>query len=249
MAGVTATKPAARAVFTGSDIHGHVQLWVTDGTSAGTSELIVEGAASSGLVGSDPYFAILNGKALFVGDSANSGSSVWATDGTAAGTIQLTKLRDPFNDTPLFPSNITVLGTKALFTGNDPNGPSDLWVTDGTSAGTRSLKVRGANSFGLFEDGSTPPDLTALGQKLLFAGVDAGENTNLWVTDGTTGGTHELKPAGESAGSLYPRGITVFGDHALLSGIGVTGVTLWVTDGTVAGTRPLKWAPLCPASR
>ncbi len=36
----------SRAVFAGYDANGYTNLWVTDGTAAGTSELTVAGATS-----------------------------------------------------------------------------------------------------------------------------------------------------------------------------------------------------------
>ncbi len=44
------TKPAARAVFAGNDTRGRRGLWVTDGTAAGTSQLMVADAYSGGLL-------------------------------------------------------------------------------------------------------------------------------------------------------------------------------------------------------
>jgi ELWxxDGT repeat protein len=38
----------SKALFAGSDASGHIGLWVTDGTAAGTSELAVGGASQTG---------------------------------------------------------------------------------------------------------------------------------------------------------------------------------------------------------
>jgi ELWxxDGT repeat protein len=47
----------SKALFEGEDASGHVNLWVTDGTSAGTSELTVAGANPNGLFSStEPRF-------------------------------------------------------------------------------------------------------------------------------------------------------------------------------------------------
>ena len=215
----------SRAVFVGTDAntHGEGSLWVTDGTSAGTSELIVAGANVNGLDPRGP-FAILGGKALFLGFGQN-GSGLWVTDGTSAGTSELTA--------GVSPQELTVFGSKALF--RDGSG---LWVTDGTSAGTTKLTVAGA-----YPSGLSPQGFTVLGNKVLFEGEDAGGHFNLWVTDGTSAGTNELTVAGTPSGGLSPQEITALGEEALFAGERSSIFTdLWVTDGTSAGTIKLTVA-------
>src|SRR5207244_2844920 len=58
-----------RALFEGEDATGAAGLWVTDGTSAGTGELIVAGSDASGLFTNviAPHLTVFAGKALFVG--------------------------------------------------------------------------------------------------------------------------------------------------------------------------------------
>jgi ELWxxDGT repeat protein len=57
-----------KAVFAGYDSSGHYNLWVTDGTPAGTSELSAIGAYSAGLAQDIyPDFTALGGEILFEG--------------------------------------------------------------------------------------------------------------------------------------------------------------------------------------
>ena len=63
--------------FEGKDASGSVGLWETDGTAAGTQELI------PGFVASDMTF--YNGAVYFVGTDGG----LWKTDGTAAGTSEI----------------------------------------------------------------------------------------------------------------------------------------------------------------
>jgi hypothetical protein len=61
-----------RAVFRGTDASGHLNLWVTDGTSAGTSELTVAGAYSKGIFQSlAPDFTVVGDEVLFNGLDAS----------------------------------------------------------------------------------------------------------------------------------------------------------------------------------
>jgi ELWxxDGT repeat protein len=233
-----------KVLFDGSGTVSGQGLWVTDGTSVGTSELTVSGANAVGLFsnGLSPDLTVLGSKALFAGMAANGFSFVglpnlWVTDGTSAGTTELTVAGA--NPSGLFSSvnpAFTVLGSKALFEGEDASGHVNLWVTDGTSAGTSELTVTGANPNGIFS--STNPDFTLLGSKVLFAGEDAAGNANLWVTDGTSAGTSELTVAGAYSGGLKPFDITPFGgSEALFQGVDASGNTnLWMTDGTAVRT-------------
>ena len=253
-----------RVLFQGQNAAGNISLWVTDGTSAGTSELAIGGANSGGLfspnyfpAGFSPEFTVLGNRVLFEGYDAGGNDSLWVSDGTAAGTSELTiagahpggvfvNVAGP---------GITVFGGVALFAGEDAGGNVGLWVTDGTSAGTRELAVAGAFANGLFFN-IAAPDLSVLGGKALFQGQDAAGNVNLWVTDGTSAGTSELAVAGANSGGLFnatyfPAGFspefTVLGNVAVFEGYDANGNdSLWVTDGTAAGTIQLSVAGADP---
>lgn len=225
-------------------------LWVTDGTSAGTSELTVANAYFDGLFdnGSFPEFTMLGNRALFVGRDASLRDGLWVTNGTAAGTRELNV--KGAGDTGLFRDDapdFTVLGHKALFDGVDSNGFHNLWVTDGTAAGTLEFKGRGASGFGLF---TTAGELVSakhfgiLENKAIFAGADKSNENGLWVTDGTSAGTSELKVAGANSLGLlagdntYDADFISLGAKVLFVGWDADGDTgLWITDGTAAGTK------------
>jgi ELWxxDGT repeat protein len=208
-------------------------LWVTDGTSAGTSELTTAGGGSS------PDLTVLGNKALFEG-----GDNLWVTDGTSAGTSEL-NVAGAFSD-GLFRDSVTpdfaILGNKAIFAGKDANGDGNLWTTNGTAAGTRELMATGASSFGLFDSSVLHPSFTILGTKALFIGANATNQSGLWVTDGTSGGTSEL-----AGGNLFQFVInphfTVLGSKMLFMGTDANFHDhLWVTNGTAAGTSELMVA-------
>jgi ELWxxDGT repeat protein len=254
------TALGGKVLFAGQDASGHPNLWVTDGTSAGTSELAVAGANSRGLFdlnffpsGFSPGFTVLGTRALLEGYDASGIDGLWVTDGTSAGTSELTVVGSFANGLffDVSAPDLTVFAGKALFVGEDTSGGISLWTTDGTGAGTSELRIAGSNANGLFYN-ATAPNFTVLGNKVLFAGQDATGNSNLWVTDGTGGGTSELAVAGANDGGLFDLnyfpagfspGFTVLGKVALFAGYDASGVasaSLWVTDGTAAGTSELK---------
>jgi len=193
------------ALFSGHDTNGNYDLWVTDGTAAGTYQLTgISGAFADGMFSYQknpfdftPDFTVLNGEVLFDGLDATGTRGLWVTDGTAAGTHELVGISNANSNEFLafFSPEFTVFNGKALFRGNDTNGHSGLWVTDGTAAGTHELVgISNANSNGLFYgiEGYIYTNMVVSNGQVLFAGVDGSGTLGLWATDGTAAGTHEI---------------------------------------------------------
>jgi ELWxxDGT repeat protein len=92
--------------------------------------------------------------------------------------------------------------------GNPVGDTAGLWETNGTVAGTHEITgISGANSAGIFH--GINPDLVAFNNEVLFAGLDASNQTNLWVTNGTAAGTYELTDISDAytgSGGLFGAG-------------------------------------------
>src|SRR5262249_10202189 len=80
--------------------------------------------------------------------------------------------------------------------------------------------------------------LTPFGRQLLFVANDGATGFELWVTDGTPGGTHLVKDINRGKNDSFPGGL------AVIDGVVYFGATtkregreLWRSDGTEAGTR------------
>lgn len=81
----------------------------------------------------------------------------------------------------------------------------------------------------------------ALGGKLFFPGNDGQNGEELWVSDGTTGGTVMLKDIYPGGIGSQPQNLAVFNGKVYFSADDdVHGVEVWVTDGTPAGTQLYK---------
>jgi ELWxxDGT repeat protein len=233
------------ALLAGRSASGGNNLWITDGTAAGTTQLNVADAFSDGLLETYPDFVVLGGNALFNGVDGSGRRELWTTNGTSAGTSEL-DVTDA-NSEGLMPAedgDLAVSGSKVLFEGFDAAGSLNPWITDGTSAGTQELTAPGADQSGLFcscGGASFSAAFTVLGKTALFAGRDAGGNVNLWVTDGTSAGTSQLKVAGAYRKGLNPQNFYVLGNHVLFNGRDESGnPQLWTTDGTSSGTLELQ---------
>jgi ELWxxDGT repeat protein len=207
-------------------------LWVTDGTSAGTSLVldIDPGTTSSYPVDITP---LGNGKALFRANDGTNGAELWVTDGTSAGTSLVQDINPGAGSA--YPTNITALGNgEALFGATDGSHGTELWVTDGTSAGTSLVKDINPGP-----GASSLADITALGNgKAVFSANDGSDGTELWVTDGTSAGTFLVSDINPGAGNSNPADITAIGNGMALfkATDGTHGYELWETDGTSGGT-------------
>jgi ELWxxDGT repeat protein len=196
---------------------------------------------------------VFNGEVLFDGTDTSGKLGLWVTNGSAAGTHELTGI---FNVDSSFiglnPRYMMAFGQEVLFNGENASGQSGLWATNGTGAGTHELTgISGAYTGA---EGLTPFDLTVFrssgirnGEEVLFDGLNASDLFVLWVTDGTTAGTHEVTGISGGLGNgLNPPDMTVFQPSTQLGApaeVAFNGHNasfqfgLWVTDGTAAGTH------------
>ena len=220
-----------KAVFSGIDSSGLRNLWVTDGTDAGTSELAVANANSGGIA---PTFLTTFGALVaFNGTDAAGHTSLWITDGTAAGTSELS-VPGAFSG-GLIPGPPVVFDGKLYFSGLDASLHSALWVSDGTNAGTTELAITGTSTTGI-----NAQNLTVIGNALYFSGRDPSGNHALWVSDGTGPGTSMLAIANVGPNGLSPDNFVQFGDKVVFTGFNaINSKALWISDGTAVGTSEI----------
>jgi ELWxxDGT repeat protein len=230
--------PMGENVFFSADdgVHGN-ELWITDGTTAGTrmvKDILPEALGSYPQLESKVY----NGKLFFFVQNSNVGTSLWASDGTESGTVLV---KDLDTTTALasvnLPEYLVPFAGKLFFRADDGVNGEELWASDGTTAGTNLFMdiLPGPTS-------SYPDYLVVSGEKLFFLADDGTHGAELWVSDGTAAGTSMVKDINLGAtGMGMFNAMTAFNDKVYFqANDGTHGTELWVSDGTAAGTTLVK---------
>ena len=209
--------------FVASDgAHGY-DLWVSDGTAAGTRRVID--------LDTDARFfthwrlTAFQGRIFFVASVPGTGEDLWRSDGTAAGTVLVETFALEPHDL------IEHAGRLWLIVPTSGEG-DQIWSSDGTAAGTAPAHLYEGSS------GFSVSRLASAGSRLFFW---AGSNgaSGLWVSDGTAAGTQRISDAAiyDAIGLNTPavfNGLLVFSSEQ-----GASRPILWKSDGTAAGTSPL----------
>lgn len=220
-----------KVLFAGDDgTHGQ-QLWVTDGSAAGTVMLATINPNAPNYANINSITPLGNGRAVFQATDVTGSASVWVTDGTTAGTAEIAGYSGASN------LNLTGIGKgKVILTYG-----GSVYVTDGTLPGTGLLRA-GLIGPRIYNGGGADA-VPLLDGRTLFAGTDATNGAALWVTDGTPGGTVLLENLQAGAGGAVSA-IQAFqplgGNRFVFEATVGSRQQLWVTDGTAARTSVIR---------
>lgn len=184
-----------RIYFAGRTSSTGTELWVTDGTEAGTRMVteIVPGPGSA--FGGCNEWAHIGSTVLFTASDQDGlcGWQLWRSDGTGAGTR---KLRDFTN--AIVPTQLTRMGSAVYFRAFRDWDGTELWRTDGTGAGTDI--VRDINPGGGY---SEPEHLVASRGTLFFVADDGPHGRELWRSDGSSPGTRLVRDIATGGRDAY----------------------------------------------
>ncbi len=193
-------------------------LWVTDGTSAGTTPLQLEGGQGfTQILGLRSH----GDQVVFWAEDGIHGMEPWVTDGTPTGTRML---RDIFRGDSSNPQRLLDMGGTLFFTAYDSEHGRELWKSDGTAEGTVLVK----DTSPLFSD-IGPGGLTRVGETLFFF-----SGNQLWKSDGTEAGTLPVytRLQSNALGAPSSLGTSLF----FTTWSSAFGWELWTSDGTPEGT-------------
>jgi ELWxxDGT repeat protein len=176
-----------KVVFFGDDGSSGVELYVTDGTEAGTQRIKDVNSGPGGQTANPGI--VLGNLAIFYLDGGN-GMEPWVTDGSEVGTKELADINLSGDSKTYFGTAQGELycrtGDTIVFSANDGT-ENELWRTDGTPAGTQQvLDINGATDAEVGYLVCVPGE-----QKAIFT-AKVGATYSIFSTDGTSGGTVEL---------------------------------------------------------
>lgn len=217
------------------------EIWVTDGTPAGTHILkdIQPGPEDSIHTSSpDREIVRVGDKVYFLADDGDHGEELWVTDGTNSGTKMVDDI-EPGSDSSWL-RHLTSFNGKLYFLMAQPGqGVNGLWVSEGT-AETTQLVSYGPPSIGTWS-GEDTDSMVVLNNRLIFAARSEDAGFELWQSDGNSSGTSLLKDINPGTSHSNPRQLTVVGDKVFfMARDGSHGTELWVTNGTNNGTMMVK---------
>jgi len=245
--------------FTATSAAAGEELWVSDGTPAGTRMVkdIVPGAESS-----DPkWLTVVGDKVFFSANTPEYGAELWVTDGTDEGTYMVKDIYDVEDGVGSAPQALTNFYGKLLFFAMDEESEALpvrdatvpekwLYITDGTAEGTMRIADTPTRLDNM--DG-TRGYIVCCNGKGLFAGYDEENNETIWATDGTADGTGPLLNINPKPGDANPfltsaatiDHLVSIDDRLVAFRAIVTaelydedmGVEMWISDGTPAGTK------------
>jgi ELWxxDGT repeat protein len=201
----------SKSFFTADDGVSGREVWVSDGTSAGTTLLK---DIRAGATGSSPILLGILNNALYISASNGTGTQLWRSDGTAAGTVSVKEMGSALR-------NFQVFNGVGYFISSNTNA---LWKTDGTAAGTQ-----------LVDNSLIFNSILVANNLLYFVARNTANGTELWSSNGTVAG-EVLLEVDPGPGNATPVMLTPAGGQLFFRAFDGTDTALWKTNGTPQGT-------------
>lgn len=202
------------------------ELWVTDGSPAGTRRLRgFEEPQDITAVGTRLYFSATE---------TSTGRELWVTDGSDAGTRRVTDLsRGPTDSIhEIYAAHRGMLFFAAYSTVKNRRQMS-FWRSDGSAVGTIRLAKR---AFGTTSQRGRWKSVS-LGEHLYFHSYKAREPGELWRTDGSARGTRLVYRLSAPWTSIRPE---IAWKGRVWCSVVAPAAEIWTSDGSTAGTKRFR---------
>ena len=206
------------------------ELWVSDGSSAGTQMLKDINVYGD----SHPVRFTESGGNLFFGaNDSLHGAELWVTDGTSAGTRIVKDIST--GTVASYPKFLTDYNGKLFFNAHDGT-QIELWSSDGTTVNTQMfMDIYPGTTSGF------PEYFAVYNNKLYFGANTPNFGKEIMSCDGTVTGTYLLKDIYAGTGSGAPTQFFQYDGKLFFTSYSATGgKELYVTDGTTVGTTLVK---------
>lgn len=169
-----------RVVFAGRTNANGVELYVTDGTAPGTTQIV---DWVKRVTDDSPKNLATIGNTLYFTADTHSDLELWSATSSPGSAAEI---KDILNGNSSMPSGFFPVGNKVLFQANSFVDGVELFQTDGTPGGTSLLK-----DLNLGPNSSSPENFVSFtAGSAFFLAQDAGQN--LFTTDGTAQGTYPI---------------------------------------------------------
>ncbi len=215
-----------RLLFPGDDGVNGAELWLTDGTPAGTVLLKDMHMAGDG---SPQEFVRLGDTVFFSGVYSSTGRELWSTQGAGPSTALVADIRLGVSGSN--PERLTVYNNQLYFFADDGLTGGELWLTDGAT----TQRISDINTAG--DAVGTDDDMAVSSGRLYFSanGLAGDDNNELWQYDGVTVTlAAEINPVIANGGSLPQQLTDVAGTLYFVADDGASGYELWQMVGGVA---------------
>jgi len=166
------TRIADKLVFIVRQVTRPVQIWVTDGTAAGTVQLVTDVDHP----GFRPFGAgvALDGHVYFVAFDPERGETLWRTDGTPQGTSLFADVEPGFDESAI--GNLVVHNAQLYFVATTRASGAEIWKTDGQRLAQVTELMPGSLS-------ASPRLFQSTGGRLIFRADDGVHGFEPWVLD------------------------------------------------------------------
>ncbi len=171
-----------KVFFTATTMASGTELWVTDGTAAGT-KMVAD--LATGTPDSNPNsLTRMDDKLYFIARDLTHGYELWTSDGTTAGTTMLVDL-NPGSANGAGTIYGAIDGTLYFSGYSAALGGNVLYRTDGTAAGTQPVITSAAANPAI-------NSVTIMNRQLVIGSSTGSSSfaTVPWISDGTQAGTH-----------------------------------------------------------
>lgn len=195
------TNMSGTLFFAADDGETGIELWKSDGTTTGTTQIKNINMSFPGAASSPQNLTVVGNTLLFTANDGAHGQELWRSDGTPGGTALVKDIYTGAFDAA--PGNLTNVDGTLYFTANDGVSGIELWKSDGTPTGTIQVKdiYPGAPD-------AAPSNLANSNGTLLFAANDGLNGVELWKSRGTPATTQLVQSFSPGAGDSNPAEFT-----------------------------------------
>lgn len=220
--------------------HGN-ELWVSDGTLAGTHIVKdIHPGREDAFFGDDYGFPVvfqtMGNSVIFAADDGQHGVEPWRSDGTEAGTVLLRDVAPGLASSmlPKFDPEVTaVAGGFAYFVADDGVHGRELWRTDGTD------RTELVHDIARGQASSTPTGMRGIGERVYFSADDGKHGRELWWS--SLAGTGLVADIAIGSDSSLPHDITELdGWLYFFAMTEATGDELWRIEAPKVKRRALR---------